>query len=383
MKDYVIGLRRELHMCAEVGTELDETLAVLRRELDDIGVPYTEEYGKSSVVATVNPEKSHFTIGVRADMDALPITEVNDVPYKSHNEGKMHACGHDAHTAIAIATLREIYAMRDKIDCRVKFIFQSSEEEHPSGAKMMVEDGVMNDIDCIIALHVDGGVDVGCVAGIAGGLSANSDGIIIEFFGRSTHAASQHQGVDAIMMAVNAYTQIEFMMAKEINGRKCAVFNVGSIHGGETNNVVCNHTEMYATIRTFDDDVREKILKRINEICDGVAKTMGGEYRITHTKCYPSVINDEKMHELFLKSAAKLLPPEKIQPYHRGLGGEDFAYFARLKPGYMFRLGIRNRERGIVPIAHTNNFTMDEDALPLGVEMFKQFILDNMRGIKL
>lgn len=380
MKDYVIGLRRELHMCAEVGTELDETLAVLRRELDDIGVSYTEEYGKSSIVATVNPEKSHFTIGVRADIDGLPIIEENDIPYKSKNVGKMHACGHDAHAAIAMTTLREIYAMRDKIDCRVKFLFQSSEEAHPSGAKMMAEDGVMDDIDCIIALHVDGGVDVGCVASIAGGLSANSDGIVLEFFGKSAHAAQQYKGVDAIMMAVHAYTQIEFMMAKEVSGT--AIFNVGSIHGGETNNVVCNQTEMYATIRTLDDDVREKILKRINDICEGVAKTMGGEYRITHTKCYPSVINNEKMHELFLKSAAKILPPEKIQPYHRSLGGEDFSYFARLKPGYMFRLGTKNSELGIVPIAHTSTYNIDENALPLGVELFKQFILDNMGGIE-
>lgn len=381
MKDYVIGLRRELHMCAEVGTELDQTLAVLRRELDSIGVEYTEKYGRSSLVATVNPEKSHFTIAVRADIDGLPITEANDVPYKSKNEGKMHACGHDAHAAIAMATLREIYAMRQKIDCCVKFLFQSSEEEHPSGAMMMVRDGVMDGIDCILALHLDGGVDVGCVAGLAGGLSANSDGLMIEFFGRSAHAAQQHKGVDAIMMAVHAYTQLEFMMSKEVDSRQCAIFNIGTIHGGETNNIVCNHTEMYATLRTLDDSVREHILARINKICECVAASMGGEYRITHTKCYPSVINDGKMHELFLKSAAKILPPENIQPYHRSLGGEDFAYFARLKPGYMFRLGARNRALGIIPVPHTNSYTIDENALPLGVEIFKQFILDNMSGI--
>jgi amidohydrolase len=155
MESYVVRARRYLHMHPEIGFELDATLAFVRSELEKMGVEYTEEYGKSSIVATVNKEKSNFTIGVRADMDALPITEENDVPYKSKCDGKMHACGHDAHTAIALDVLRRVNEAKEKIDCRVKFVFQAAEEYPPSGAKLMAEDGVMNDIDCIVSLHCD------------------------------------------------------------------------------------------------------------------------------------------------------------------------------------------------------------------------------------
>ena len=149
MESFVIEARRRLHEYPEVGFELDKTLEFLRSELDKMGVEYTEKYGKSSIVATINPEKTNFTIGIRADIDALPVTEETDLPFKSKNEGKMHACGHDAHTAIALDTCRRLNEMRDKINCCVKILFQAAEEGPSSGAKLMALDGVMKDIDCI------------------------------------------------------------------------------------------------------------------------------------------------------------------------------------------------------------------------------------------
>ena len=381
MEEYVISLRRELHENAECGYDLPKTLAILKRELDAIGVEYTEAYGKSSIVATVNPEKSHFTIGVRADIDALPILEKTGAPYASKNEGMMHACGHDAHAAMTITALKEIYAMRDKIACRVKFLFQASEEAGPSGAMLMTRDGVMEDIDCILAAHVEMDAEAGKVALLSGPINASSDGYVVEFLGKAAHAANQEKGIDAIMMAVKAYTEIEFMVAKEVSAREPVIFNVGSIHGGDTNNIICPRCTMYFTLRTWNEATRSMLLDKIDRICRFTAELAGGECRMEQKKAYPIVQNSELLHGLVQDTAAKVFGKENIVSKRRGMGGEDFAYFAKEKPGYMIRLGVKNAAKGIVHTVHTDKFDMDESALKQGVAFFVQFILDHMNGI--
>ena len=379
MLSYAAEMRRKFHMCPEVGFDLDETLALLRAELDKIGVPYTEKYGKSSIVATVNEEKSRFTIGIRADIDALPMKEENDVPYKSRHEGKMHACGHDAHCAVALATLAEIYRLRDKINCRVKFIFQSAEEYTTSGARLMAEDGVMDGIDCIAALHCDPIYTVGQVGFRNGAQGAISDGILLEFFGKSTHAAFQQGGVDAIMMAVRAYSSIEFMIAKEMPALTPVVFNAGSIEGGKTNNIIADYCKIYCTLRTHTEDVEEKALRRIREICEYTAKCAGGSAKFTHVKHYPIVYNDERLTDKMRAAAAKVVGEKNVLPKMRTMGGEDFSYFAMRKPGCMMRLGVTTPGKPVIGL-HRPNFDIDEKALGIGVEVFKTFIFDNMNG---
>lgn len=379
MLSYAAEMRRKFHMCPEIGFDLTETLALLRAELDKIGVPYTEKYGKSSIVATVNEEKSRYTIGIRADIDALPMKEENDVPYKSRHEGKMHACGHDAHCAVALATLAEIYRLRDKINCRVKFIFQSAEEYTTSGARLMAEDGVMDGIDCIAALHCDPIYTAGQVGFRNGAQGAISDGILLEFFGKSTHAAFQQGGVDAIMMAVRAYSSIEFMIAKEMPALTPVVFNAGSIEGGKTNSIIADYCKIYCTLRTHTEDVEEKALRRIREICEYTAKCAGGSAKFTHVKHYPIVYNDERVTDKMRAAAAKVVGEKNVLPKMRTMGGEDFSYFAMRKPGCMMRLGVTTPGKPVIGL-HRPNFDIDEKALGIGVEVFKTFILDNMNG---
>ena len=379
MLSYAAEMRRKFHMCPEIGFDLTETLALLRAELDKIGVPYTEKYGKSSIVATVNEEKSRYTIGIRADIDALPMKEENDVPYKSRHEGKMHACGHDAHCAVALATLAEIYRLRDKINCRVKFIFQSAEEYTTSGARLMAEDGVMDGIDCIAALHCDPIYTAGQVGFRNGAQGAISDGILLEFFGKSTHAAFQQGGVDAIMMAVRAYSSIEFMIAKEMPALTPVVFNAGSIEGGKTNNIIADYCKIYCTLRTHTEDVEEKALRRIREICEYTAKCAGGSAKFTHVKHYPIVYNDERLTDKMRAAAAKVVGEKNVLPKMRTMGGEDFSYFAMRRPGCMMRLGVTTPGKPVIGL-HRPNFDIDEKALGIGVEVFKTFIFDNMNG---
>ena len=379
MLTYVQKIRRELHEHPEIGFDLDNTLSVLRRELDSIGVEYTEKYGKSSIVATINPEKSHFTIGIRADMDALPILEKNEVPYKSKCDGKMHACGHDAHTAIALATLKELYEIRDSISCRVKFLFQPAEEFAPSGAMLMANDGVMNDIDVIVALHCDTDFEAGTVAFVPGYMNATSDGFMLDFYGKSCHVAFQQYGNDAIIMAVRAITDIEFMIAKEISTREPIIFNAGAIHGGVTNNVICDHCSIFCTLRTHSDETAEYVLDKIKRIGSAIADTAGGKFVYTHKKHYPTVYNDPKVLDALRSSAIAVVGEDNVYEKRRSMGGEDFSYFANKKPGCMLRLGVRNRERGIVHGLHTDLFDIDESALAIGVNVFRRFVMENMK----
>ena len=382
MESYVINARRRLHAYPEIGFDLERTLAFLREELEKMGVEYTEEFGKSSIVATINPEKTNFTIGVRADTDALPIQEQNDIPFKSKIDGQMHACGHDSHTAIALDTCRRINEMKDKINCRVKFLFQAAEEYPPSGAKLMALDGVMKDIDCIVALHVDTDRKVGEIALRPGARNATSDGFYLEFYGKTAHAASQQKGIDAIMMAVKAYTDIEFMIAKEIKAQDPIIFNVGSIHGGIANNIICDKCTMFCTLRTQKEENAEYILGKIKKIIASIAEVSGGDAKFIESKHYPIVMNNETVAERIRAAAEKVVGAENIKHRAQGMGGEDFSYFAKEKPGCMFELGVRNDELGYTVGVHNERFMLDEDALEVGVNIFVQFILDNMNGIK-
>ena len=380
MESFIINARRQLHMYPEIGFDLDRTLAFLKGELDKMGVEYTEQYGKSSLVATINPDKTNFTIGIRADTDALPIQEQNDVPFKSKLDGQMHACGHDSHTAIALDACRRLNEMKDKINCRVKFIFQAAEEYPPSGAKLMAADGVMNDIDCIIALHVDTDRKVGEIAIRKGARNATSDGFYLEFYGKTSHAANQQKGIDAIMMAVKAYTDIEFMIAKEIRAKDPIIFNVGAIHGGVANNIICDKCTMFCTLRTQKQENADYILGKIKKIIASIADVAGGEAKFVESKHYPIVINNDVVADKIIEAAEKVIGKDNIKHREQGMGGEDFAYFAQQKPGCMFELGVRNEELGYTIGVHNEKFMLDEAALPIGSDIFVQFVMDNMNG---
>ncbi len=379
---YVVDIRRELHQYPELAFDLPKTLAIVRRELDAMGLPYTEKYGKSSIVATLNEEKSHFTIGIRADMDALPIEEKNEVPYKSKIKGQMHACGHDSHTAMLLDTVRKLSEIKEKINCRVKFLFQASEEQAPGGAKLMADDGVMDDIDCIVTLHCDPRFNTGEIRMSEGDEGAISNGFKLNFYGKSTHAASQQNGVDAIMMAVKAYVAIEMMVAKCLPATAPAIFNAGSIHGGEANNIICNECSMFCTVRSWDVAVDAKIEENIKRIIASVAEESRGRAEFERCKYYPMRYNDRRIFNCLKSSAESIVGKEHVGENPRGMGAEDFSFFTVKKPGCTFRLGVRNEEKGCTSSLHQDKFNLDEDALEIGSSIFVKFVLDNMNGIE-
>jgi len=381
--DYIINLRHEIHEYPEIGFELPKTIAVVKRELGKLGVEYTENYGESSVVATINPQKSHFTIGIRADMDALLIEEKTNLPFSSKIKGQMHACGHDAHTAMLLGTAKALKAMEDKIVCRVLLIFQPSEEGMRSGAEALVKGGLMEQIDVIIGLHVENWLESGTVGVCKGSSMASSRNFRIDFHGATAHATLPHTGVDALSAAVRTYNDIQYMLGRELNPFAKYVCSIGKLEGGTTQNVIADRAYMLGTIRTFDMEIDSFLIRRIGEIAENCAKEIGARAELSTSLKAFVVYNNPYISDLVLASATKVVGAERIVHMPEKLSSEDFSQYLTRKSGVFIRLGTRNKEKGCTTLPHNNNFMIDEDALPVGTDTCVQFVLDNMNGINM
>jgi amidohydrolase len=382
-RDYIVGIRRQIHKYPELRFELPKTIKLVKDELDKMNIQYTEKYGKSSVVGVINPHLTNLTIGIRADMDALPIQEKNDVEYKSQIPGKMHACGHDGHTAALLGTAQVLSKIRDKINCRIKLIFQPSEEGFQSGAKLMVEDGIMDNIDVIIGAHVENTIDAGCIGVKKGVAMATSTALTVEFFGKTGHAAMPHTSIDALAMAVKTYNDIQMIISRELDPFELRVINVGSLTSGDTNNVVPDYAQMKLSIRTFSEEVEKYICSRIENIAKNRAEEVKGSCKVTLTKKLPSLYNDVNISNEIINSACKAVGEDKVVIFEKPkISSEDFSYYSNEKPGCFFRFGSRNVEKGFINMPHNNDWDFDEEALVVGAKVFIQYVLDKSAALE-
>jgi len=380
-KEYIISLRREIHEYPEIGFDLPKTIAVVKRELDKLGIEYTEKYGESSIVGVINSDKKDFTIGIRADMDALLIEEKTDLPFKSKTRGQMHACGHDAHTAMLLGTAKALKEMEDKISCRVMFVFQPSEEGIRSGAEELVNGGLMDEINVIIGMHIENWLPSGSIGVCKGSSMASSRNFRVDFHGATAHATLPHSGVDALAAAVRTYNNIQYMLGREINPFSKYVCSVGKLSGGTSQNIIADHAYMLGTIRTFDMELDDFLIKRIEEIANNAADEIGAKATLdTSLKAFV-VYNNPYITQLILNSAAKVVGNENIVNMPEKLSSEDFSQYLTKKPGVFIRLGTRNEEKRCVTLPHNNDFLIDEDAFIKGSDTCVQFVLDNMSGI--
>ena len=381
-KDYIIKLRREIHMYPEVDYDLPKTVALVKRELEGMGIPYTEKYGKGSIAAYINPDKTDFTIGIRADMDALRMQEKNEeLEYRSKHDGMMHACGHDAHTAILLGTAKALKEIESTLACRVKLVFQPSEEGVTSGAMMMIENGVMDDIDIMTGLHVGTTLDVGKLGVCPGISSASSRHFKIEVGGKSIHATSYHKGVDALAIAVKMYEGIQSIFADEVNPKERVVCRVTKLHSGTAQNIVPDYALMQGTIRTLNVPLSEFIHDRIQKLAHSLSELYGVEIKVHAPLKSTCVYNNPYLSKLILESMEKVVGKENTTIVEFGMGSEDFSRFTDIVPSIFFRVGIINEEKGINQSAHQVDFKLDEDALEDGARTFVQFVLDNQNGI--
>ena len=375
-KDYVIRVRRELHQIPELGFDLEKSMAVICRELDAIGIPYTDKIGKSCIIATLNEGVGKKTIALRADFDALPIQENTGLEFSSLHPGKMHACGHDCHAAMLLGTAKALKAMEKEINCCVKFIFQSA-EEILGGAKSICETGFMDQVDEILGCHIKPGAPTGAILINRTCDSACSRGFNLHLYGKASHVATPQAGVDAIAMAVRVYNDVQFLRARELNPLEKIVIGIGTIHGGNVNNIVCDHVEMGFSIRTQSTPLSNHIYERIQQIANSVAADMGGRAEVEPLKFAPALHNDLTISDQVEAAAVAVIGSEKIGANAESMGAEDFAYFLEHKPGCMFNLGITKPGTPYIPL-HNEKLIVDEDALDVTPKVFIQYILDQM-----
>jgi amidohydrolase len=377
IEDQLVGWRREIHMHPELGFQEIRTAAFVAEVLGSLGYRVQTGVGRTGVVGERGDGPP--VVAIRADMDALPIQEENEVPYASRTPGVMHACGHDAHTAIAlgVATLlaQEIFPGT------VRLLFQPAEEvsdeEGQSGAPRMAHDGAMDGVDAVMALHVHASAPVGEVSLEAGPASAGVDSFRAVIRGRGAHGAYPQKGVDPIHLAAHVILALHGIVSRRLNPFDPAVITVGTIHGGQATNVIPEEVELSGTIRYESSAVQEQIHAEMERAL-ATARTLGGDYDLTIQPGGEPVINDKRIVALLRQVAGDLLGEENVKPQEKGMGAEDFSVFTDMAPGAMFQLGCR--VEGGERKGHNPTFDLDEGCLPIGAAILAEAALRYLRA---
>ncbi len=369
MKDilqWLVDIRRDFHRHPELGFEEVRTSSKIKEYLTEMGLS-PQSIAKTGVVADIKGKDSSVMIALRADIDALPIQDKKECSYKSTIDGKMHACGHDAHTTILLGVAKIISESEPPCDIRV--MFQPAEETE-GGAIPMIEQGVLEGVHGVLGLHVDSEMPSGQIAIKYGAMNASSDTITIELFGRKGHGAYPSEGIDAIVMAASVIQNLQPVISRNIDARDSAVISLGTIHGGTIRNVIPDYVKIEGTIRTLDPDVRKLVNQRVEQIVTDTAKMFGGHSRYTREYGYTSLINHDAVVDIVKASGEELFGAENVIIKKQSrMGVEDFAYFVEKCEGAFFNLGTANEQKGIVAAGHTDHFDIDEDALLMGVEI--------------
>ena len=368
MSDQLVAWRRDIHMHPELSFQEQRTARLVADTLAELGIEAQTGVGKTGVVGYLGEGSP--VIGIRADMDALPIHETNDVPYRSQTPGVMHACGHDAHTAILLGVAKMLVQMPDRPPGQVRFLFQPSEEasddEGKSGAMRMIEDGALEGVDAVIALHVASDLPANRIMVDEGFSSANEDSFYITLTGSGGHGAYPHQTVDPVFILAQVLNAIQGIRSRRIDPTKAATISIGEIHAGAASNVIPSEVKISGTMRSFDDATRQQLRDELLNTLQ-VARVLGGDFSLRLRHGYPSNYNAPEVTSLMSASAMAIGGEEAMVKPERGMGAEDFAYMTRCAPGAMFMLGAAVGD--FSRPHHTPVFNIDESCLPLGAAM--------------
>ena len=367
-----IAIRRDIHRFPELGFEEERTAGIVERELDALGIEH-RRVAKTGVIGIVRGALAGRVAGLRADMDALPLDERSGESFSSEVSGKMHACGHDAHTAMLLGAARVLQTERASLYGTTVLLFQPA-EEGPGGALPMIEAGAMDDpkIDAIAMLHVDVRLDTGTVGFIAGACNAAADEFHVTIEGRGGHGASPHTAVDAIPCAAATVLALQTLASRETDPLETIVVTIGTIAGGYRNNIIADRVVMTGTFRTQNATIRKELEGRARRVVEHTAAAYGATGRLDVLWGYPAVVNDAELARTFRAYMAEHSDVPVLSPAPT-MGGEDFAYFAERAPGLLIRHGIRNVAKGSVHPGHSPQFRLDEDALGYGIATLVAF----------
>jgi amidohydrolase len=365
----VVAWRRHLHQNPEISFHEEKTARFIRETLESFdGLEISRPTG-NSVVARLVGDRPGRTIAIRADIDALPITEENDFEFASANPGAMHACGHDGHTAMLLGAAKILSEIRDRVDGEVRFVFQHAEELSPGGAEELVERGVMDGVDAVVGIHLWSQLPAGKVGVTYGPMMAAPDIFRVTVRGRGGHAAFPHQVVDSIAIGAQVVTNLQHVVSREMDPIHSVVLSVSRFEGGTTHNVIPGTVEMEGTVRTLDPEVREGMPEIMERVIRGITEAHGAEYAFSYERGYRPVINDDELTREIEETARVVVGEENVEIMPPNMGGEDFSAYGRKAPSAFYLVGAGNEERGITAPHHHPRFDIDEDALGIGLKM--------------
>lgn len=371
----VIDIRHHLHANPELSYKEFKTAAFVQQKLDAYGIPW-QTMAETGVVGIIEGrDPSSRVIALRADMDALPIHEENDIPYKSTNPGVMHACGHDVHTSCLLGAARILAETRDEWSGTVKLIFQPGEERNPGGASIMIREGVLESPrpELIVGMHVNPQLETGKVSFRGGKVMASADEIYITVSGKGGHAAAPHNTVDVILVASHLVVALQQIVSRNNNPFSPSVLSICAFNGGYTTNVIPSEVKLMGTFRAMDEQWRFRAHELIRQQVETIGKGMGAEIDLKIDVGYPNVYNDEKLHPIAMDAARTFMGDAFVEETELRMGAEDFGYYSQLVPGCFFRLGTGNVEKGITSGVHTPTFNIDENAIEKGIAMMAYF----------
>ncbi|CAM2827386.1 amidohydrolase [Hathewaya histolytica] len=374
IKELLIDTRRDFHENPELDFQLYRTSGKVKEFLEKEGIEYYE-CAETGICATIRG-RGEKTVALRGDMDALPIIENNSCEYKSKNHGVMHACGHDAHTTMVLGAAKILNSIKDSLNGNVKLLFEPAEET-TGGAKVMVKEGVVEDVDAVIGLHVEEWLEKGKIGIKKGVVNAASNPFTIKITGKGGHGAAPQYTVDPIVIASNVIINLQNIISRELPPTDAGVITIGSIHGGTAQNIIPSEVILNGIIRTVRTEHREYVKKRLVEITEGIVKPMRGKCEIEIEESYPCLYNNDEMYDILINSAEKVIGNKNIDILDApSMGVESFAYFAMEKPSVFYYLGCRNEEKGIIYPAHSDKFNIDEDCLTIGTAIHCQAVAD-------
>ncbi|MDJ0801079.1 MAG: M20 family metallopeptidase [Calothrix sp. MO_167.B12] len=372
LQPQLVEWRRQIHQKPELGFQEKLTADFISQKLQEWGIEHHTGIAETGIVAMIEGKSGSQVLAIRADMDALPIQELNEVPYRSQHDGIMHACGHDGHTAIALGTAYYLHHHRQSFSGTVKIIFQPAEEA-PGGAKPMIKAGVLKnpDVDAIIGLHLWNNQPLGSIGVRAGALMAAVESFRCQIFGKGGHGAIPHQTIDSVVIAAQIVNALQTIVARNINPIDSAVITVGELHAGTANNVIADTANMSGTVRYFNPDFAGFFHQRVEQVIAGVCQSHGANYDLEYWGLYPPVINDAGIAELVSSVAETVVEtPMGVVLDCQTMGGEDMSFFLQEVPGCYFFLGSANPEKNLAYPHHHPRFDFDETVLQMGVEMF-------------
>lgn len=367
----LIDIRRHLHANPELSYQEFATSQYVQEQLHALDIPF-EIKANTGILATIkgkNPDAK--VIALRADMDALPILEENDVPYRSLNSGVMHACGHDVHTTVLLGSAKILKYLKEEWEGTIQLIFQPGEERNPGGASYMIKEGVLENPrpSGIVALHVHPGLDVGKLSFRKGRVMASADEIYITIRSKGGHAAAPHLTADTVLIAANLIVSLQQIISRNNSPISPSVLSICSVQGGNTTNVIPSEVKLMGTFRAMDEEWRYKAHELIRKQAIGLVESMGAEIDLHIDVGYPTVDNDPAFTTAAWELANEFMGAVNVEETELRMGAEDFGYYTQVIPGCFFRLGVRNESKGIIHQVHTPKFDIDESAIEIGAGM--------------